>query len=64
MQSELHRRPQSRKGQLKSPPPWLAQATLVIRQVHRMILEQGALIYKHVCLGPFYEALTLACAQV
>jgi hypothetical protein len=29
-----------------------------------MILELGARICKHERLGPFYEALTLACAEV
>ena len=64
MQSELHKRPRSRKGQLGILQPWLVQATLEIRLVHQMILELGARICKHERLGPFYEALTLACAQV
>lgn len=58
--SELHKRPQSRRGQLKSLPPWLARATLEIREVHQMTLVQGALIDKHELLGLSYEALTLA----
>ena len=63
-QSELHRRPRSRKGQLRSQQPLLVQATLEIRLVHQEFLPLGALTYKHGYLGPFYEALTLACEEV
>lgn len=62
--SELHKRPRSRKGQLRSQQPWLVQATLEIRAVHQMIPPLGAQTCKRELLGPFYEALTLACAQV
>ena len=63
-QSELHKRPQSRKDQLKSLPPLSAQATLGILLGHQRFPQLGAQIYKHVLIGPFCEALTLACAQV